>query len=388
MRRKIKFLAVALFVMLSFSAYSQSVGINSDGSSPNSKAMLDVSSTTKGFLPPRMTYEQKLAITSPPTGLIVWCSNCGTTGELQVYNGTAWTNLTGGSAAFAVPGAPTIGTAIAGNAQALVPFTAPASDGGSTIVSYTATSSPGGITGTLIQAGSGTITVTGLTNGTAYTFTVTATNAIGTGAASTASNSVTPVGVLADGDVLNPTTGKVWMDRNLGAAQVATSSTDAQAYGDLYQWGRATDGHEKRNSGTTSSLSSSDTPGHGNFITKVSSPYDWRSPQNGSLWQGVSGINNPCPTGYRLPSSTELEAELASWASNNAAGAFASPLKLPLAGARDGRGGFIGHAGSAGYYWSSTVDGTNMRFLFLYSTEAYTHYGYRADGYSVRCLKD
>jgi hypothetical protein len=110
---------------------------------------------------------------------------------LQVYNGTAWTNLTGGTAAFAVPGAPTIGTATAGNAQASVPFTAPASDGGSTVVSYTATSSPEGITGTLTQAGSGTITVTGLTNGTAYTFTVTATNAIGTGAASTASNSVT-----------------------------------------------------------------------------------------------------------------------------------------------------------------------------------------------------
>jgi len=39
-------------------------------------------------------------------------------------------------------------------------------------------------------------------------------------------------------------TGKIWMDRNLGASQVATSSTDAAAYGDLYQWGRAADGHE------------------------------------------------------------------------------------------------------------------------------------------------
>jgi hypothetical protein len=96
------------------------------------------------------------------------------------------------SASATAPGAPTIGTAVAGNASATVPFTAPASDGGSVITGYTATSSPGGFTGTLSQAGSGTITVSGLTNGTAYTFTVTATNAVGTGSASAASNSVSP----------------------------------------------------------------------------------------------------------------------------------------------------------------------------------------------------
>jgi hypothetical protein len=89
-----------------------------------------------------------------------------------------------------VPGAPTIGTAVQSGSTMSVPFTAPASNGGSVITLYTATSSPGGITGTLSQAGSGTISVSGLTGGTSYTFTVTATNAIGTGAASAASNSV------------------------------------------------------------------------------------------------------------------------------------------------------------------------------------------------------
>jgi uncharacterized protein (TIGR03437 family) len=91
--------------------------------------------------------------------------------------------------AAVVPGAPAIGVATAGNAQATIAFTAPASNGGSTITSYTVTSSPGGLTGT---GASSPVTVTGLTNGTAYTFTVTATNTAGTGTASAASNSVTP----------------------------------------------------------------------------------------------------------------------------------------------------------------------------------------------------
>jgi len=89
-----------------------------------------------------------------------------------------------------VPGAPTIGTAVAGNATAQVPYTAPASNGGSAITSYTATSTPGNITGTLSQAGSGTITVNGLANDTSYTFTVHATNAAGNSAESAASNSI------------------------------------------------------------------------------------------------------------------------------------------------------------------------------------------------------
>ncbi|MFA5195704.1 MAG: hypothetical protein WC401_07905, partial [Bacteroidales bacterium] len=106
-------------------------------------------------------------------------------------------------------------------------------------------------------------------------------------------------------DVLNPTTGEIWMDRNLGASQVAASSTDSAAYGDLYQWGRGTDGHEKRNSVITITLATTDSPGHDDFITTSSSPNDWRSPQNDNLWQGLSGINNPCPSGYRLPTDAE-----------------------------------------------------------------------------------
>jgi hypothetical protein len=191
-------------------------------------------------------------------------------------------------------------------------------------------------------------------------------------------------------DVTNPTTGKTWMDRNLGASQSATSSTDANAYGDLYQWGRRSDGHQCRTSPTTSTLSSTDQPAHGSFILAPSEPVDWRSPKNTNLWQGVSGTNNPCPSGYRLPTETELNAERTSWSINNAAGAFASPLKLPMAGYRFYSNGslyFVGTYGY-GYYWSSTVFSTNSRFLTFGSRFAGMSTDNRALGCSVRCLKD
>ncbi len=90
-----------------------------------------------------------------------------------------------------VPGAPTGVSASAGDARATVSWTAPASDGGAAITAYTVTASPGGRTCSW-SSGSLSCTVTGLANGTAYTFTVTAANSVGTGPGSAASNRVTP----------------------------------------------------------------------------------------------------------------------------------------------------------------------------------------------------
>ena len=182
---------------------------------------------------------------------------------------------------------------------------------------------------------------------------------------------------------------RIWMDRNLGASRVATSSTDVEAYGDLYQWGRGADGHQIRTSNITSTLSSTDVPGTANFITNKNSSYgDWRVPQNNNLWQGLNGINNPCPAGYRLPTEIEWTAERLSWSSNNATGAFASPLKLPMAGNRSGSIGSIDNSGTSAGYWSSTVINTGSgRFAFDVSSVGMLSYD-RAMGFCVRCIKD
>ena len=178
------FFTLLAAVLLTASTYAQ-VGFGT--TSPDASSALDITSTTKGLLIPRMTNVQRLAISNPAAGLQVFVTDLDG-GSFMFYDGTEWGTL---SFTKKRPDAPTIGTAVAGNAQATVPFTAPSSDGGSAITFYTATSSPGDITGILSQAGSGDIIVTGLTNGTAYTFTVTATNAIGTSVASAVSSSIT-----------------------------------------------------------------------------------------------------------------------------------------------------------------------------------------------------
>jgi len=326
--KTLKTLFIAIAILASYSINAQ-VAVTTDGSSADGSAMLEVKSTDKGFLPPRMTETQRGDISNPATGLIVYQTD-GTSGLYQ-YNGTAW-------AALSIAPGTSAGQMLYWNGTAWVTIAATENEGAT------------------LQMIGGVPTWTG--------------------------------GTPPPSNVTNPTTGEIWMDRNLGATQVATSSTDADAYGDLYQWGRAADGHESRTSGTTATLATSDTPGHDDFITVGSYPYDWRNPQNDDLWQGLSGTNNPCPSGYRLPTEAEWNAERASWSSNNAAGAFASPLKLPVAGFRFESNGSLSGVGSGGSYWSSTVSGTSARSLNFGSSNATIYSDNRAYGYSVRCIKD
>jgi len=149
--------------------------------------------------------------------------------------------------------------------------------------------------------------------------------------------------------------GRVWLDRNLGATRAATASNDSQAYGWSFQWGRGADGHQYLTSLTTATLSGANTPGHANFIT---SSGDWRNPRNDSLWQGLAGINNPCPPGFRIPTGPEWTTFFTSSSVTNLGTAYSSALKMVGSGLREYSSGVQNYVGN-GYYWSSTISGSS-----------------------------
>jgi len=167
-------------------------------------AALEVNSTTKGFLPPRMTAAQRDAITNPATGLFIYNTS---TNQLNFYSGTSWERITSFESCE---------------------------------------------------------------------------------------------------DTVLSATGKNWLAKNLGASQIATSATDPDSYGHLYQWGRNSDGHEFRTSATAAGPVASGSEGS-NFITNAS---DWLSSPDDTRWNGATkGTHDPCPRGFRVPTDTELNNE-------------------------------------------------------------------------------
>ncbi len=291
--KKAKLIIMAIALIASYSLTAQ-MAVTTDGSSADASAMMDVKSSDKGMLIPRMAQSEIGAIISPANGLTVFNTD---NNRFYFYDAGAgeWLEM---------------------------------------------------------AIGAGTITPT----------------------------------------VYNPTTGETWMDRNLGASQIATSSTDSDAYGNLYQWGRAAEGHESRSSNSTSTNATTAVPNGGNawdglFIIETSAPNDWIATQDNTLWQGANGTNNPCPSGFRLPTQAEWLAEQGTWSSNDAAGAYTSPLKLTVGGFRNSNDSFQ-FIGTIGLYTSSTVAGTGVINMTFENGGAYDQTLQRAQAFSVRCIMD
>ena len=192
------------------------------------------------------------------------------------------------------------------------------------------------------------------------------------------------------GTVTSPFTGKVWLDRNLGASRVCTSFDDEQCYGDYYQWGRNFDGHQDSGSDITDIRATNINSAGNSFI--VAPLLDWALvDNNGSLrsanWSKTDG-SFVCPLGFKVPTSSEFKAELFDTGSaeiQNRDDAFSSFLKLPSAGFRgDSSTGSRFNVGSEGNIWTSSVARTNSISISFSSGGGKN----RARGMSVRCIKD
>jgi uncharacterized protein (TIGR02145 family) len=228
-----------------------------------------------------------------------------------------------------------------------------------------------------------------------------ATNAVGNSVASAASGAVTPA-LICSANVGGTT--KVFMCYNLGV----TGTQDALSYqsgtnnGALYQWGRQTDGHEVRTS--LKQAGPVGAPVANRFITNSISPYDWISPQDNSLWLDASKTaNDPCPVGFRVPTQAQWgglfrdgtigglpgTATRNTWTWTGYGFTVGSNLYLPAAGVRYSNDSILGYVGTAGYYWSSTVNSTYAYTLYINIRFVGPGSQYdRSGGFSVRCISE
>ncbi|MCV6608490.1 MAG: Ig-like domain-containing protein, partial [Campylobacterales bacterium] len=242
-----------------------------------------------------------------------------------------------------------------------------------------------------------------LENGVTYTVEITDT------VTDTAGNTIVPVsktftteppaGISFKGktyqEVTSPHTSKIWLDRNLGADQVCSSSNDENCFGGYYQWGRKTNGHEVKDSATSSStISENDVETGGVFIDDGG--WMWTNGTT-NLWTPSSTpYNNPCPSSFRVPTKTELENETLNAGVTDKNSAFSSFLKIPTNGYREiTTNGGITQTGNHVHMW--TADATNGGFptyLKITTTakfttdDEYSGYGENAIGKAVRCIKN
>jgi hypothetical protein len=202
------------------------------------------------------------------------------------------------------------------------------------------------------------------------------------------------------GTIISSTTQKKWLDRNLGSTRAAQTVDDYLAYGHFFQWGRSADGHQviirtgpsdanaTAQSSTTTTKSPTVTAPDSKFVTDsdFGSAGDWLATQNETLWQGVGGVNNPCPAGWRIPTKEEWAAE----GITSLANGF-DKLKLTYTGYRSVEDGGIYVSASQSVYWTSTTaasDGNNYSVQVRFSDAFYNSVTNRGNGLACRCIKD
>jgi len=243
-------------------------------------------------------------------------------------------------------------------------------------------------------------------------------------------NSIVHNGTLY-GTVVSPTTGRVWLDRNLGADRVCTGSNDEACYGDVYQWGRDYDGHQDRHSEITYTQETSLEETSHKFVaqknrtgskrnslevrdwftafgkqSKLSEQREERvgtvqekadyevikayAKKRQAIWSRTDG-SSICPVGFRVPNHLEMGNEgLAN--TDNADKRFHSFLKLPNGAlSRVYNGEYYDLSGlsdlGASNYWSTSISYRGATVGIMPKVAIGGHYIYAAQALPIRCIK-